>query len=435
LGKKAEMIKALTKIKSHKHYDKSLNILKLISLVGSTEILLKGIGFVSGILIVRLLPIQEYAFYTLANTMLGTLIVLTDGGISNGIMSLSGKVWQDPKKLGVILATGLDLRRKFAVVTLLLAIPIVFYLLMLNKASWLTAVLILLSLIPAFYADLSDSLLEITPKLHQDITSLQKNQLTVGVGRLILTVFTVFIFPWTFAILLASGLPRLYGNLKLKKINAKFVDTNQKPDPVVRKEILRIVARILPNIIFFAFSGQIVIWILSVFGNSNELANIGALGRFSILIGLFTSVLTTLFIPRFSRLDDDKSKLIKVFMIFQLILFLFSGFVMLIVFLFPTQMLWILGGSYSGLSTELFLILLSNCIGLITGLTGNLIGSRGHFLNPILVITTNLGTVITAFFIWDLSTLEGILYYNILYQCVSLIVNYSFSFYKLIIYK
>lgn len=419
------------KIKKHKHYDRGLNLVKLISIVGSTEILLKGIGFISGILIVRLLPIQEYAFYTLANTMLGTLIVLTDGGISNGIMSLSGKVWQDPKKLGVILATGLDLRRKFAVVTLLIAIPIVFYLLMLNKASWLTALLILLSLIPAFYADLSDSLLEITPKLHQDITSLQKNQLTVGLGRLLLTVFAIFIFPWTFVILLASGLPRIYGNFKLKKINAKFVDTTQKPDPVVRKEILRIVARILPNIIFFAFSGQIVIWILSVFGNANELANIGALGRFSILIGLFTSVLATIFIPRFSRLADDKSKLIKVFLIFQLILFLFSGFVMLIVFLFPTQMLWVLGGSYSGLSTELFLILLSNCIGLITSLTGNLIGSRGHFLNPILVIAMNLGTVITAFFIWDLSTLQGILYYSILYQCISLIVNYCFSFYKL----
>ncbi len=253
------MIRALNKIKQHKHYDKGLNILKLVSLVGSIEILLKGIGFVSGILIVRFLPVQEYAFYTLANTMLGTLIVLTDGGISNGIMSLSGKVWQDPRKLGVILATGLDLRRKFALVTMLVAVPIIFYLLMLNKASWLTAALILLSLIPAFYADLSDSLLEITPKLHQDITSLQKNQLTVGLGRLILTVFTIFIFPWTFVILLASGLPRIYGNLKLKKINAKFVDTNQKPDPLIRKEILKVVSRILPNIIFNQVGGRLVI--------------------------------------------------------------------------------------------------------------------------------------------------------------------------------
>ncbi|MEZ7498697.1 polysaccharide biosynthesis protein [Flavobacterium sp. Arc3] len=429
------MKKSFNKIKQHRHYDKSINILKLVSLVGSTEILLKGIGFVTGILIVRMLPVQEYAWYTLANTMVGTLIVLTDGGVSNGVLAMSGKVWQDPQKLGSVLATGLDLRKKFAVVTLIVVVPIIIYLLLINKASWLTAVLIVLSLIPAFYADLSDSLLEITPKLHQDIASLQKNQITVNVGRLVLTVLTVFIFPFTFVILLASGIPRIYGNHKLKKINAKFVDTNQKPDPVVRKEILRVVARILPNIIFFAFSGQIVIWILSVFGNANELASIGALGRFSILIGLFTSLLSTLFVPRFSRLEDNKSKIVKAFIVFQILLFLFTGFVMFIVFLFPTQMLWVLGASYSGLSTELFLILLANCIGLITSMTGQLIGSRGHFLNPILVIVMNLGTVTAAFFIWDLSTLQGILYYSILYQCISLTVNYSFSFYKLILNK
>jgi O-antigen/teichoic acid export membrane protein len=429
------MNKTLDKIKQHRHYDRSVNILKLVSLVGSTEILLKGIGFATGILIVRMLPVQEYAWYTLANTMVGTLIVLTDGGISNGVMALSGKVWQDPQKLGVVLNTGLDLRKKFAVVTLIFVIPILIYLLLNNKASWLTAVLIVLSMIPAFYADLSDGLLEITPKLHQDISNMQKNQLTVGIGRLVLTVLTIFIFPFTFVILMAAGIPRIYGNQKLKKINAQFVDINQKPDPLVRKEILKIVVRLLPNIIFYAFSSQIVIWILSIFGNSNELASIGALGRFSVLLGLFTSVLSTLFIPRFSRLGNHKPKLMKLFLFFQVLLILFSVFIMFIAFLFPTQLLWVLGGSYSNLSKELFLILLSNCIGLIASMTNNLIGSRGHFLNPILVIAMNLGTVTVSFFIWDLSTLHGILYYYILYNCISLTVNYSFSFYKLILNK
>lgn len=429
------MSRSFDKIKQHKHYDKSLNILKLISLVGSTEILLKGIGFITGILIVRLLPVQEYAFYTLANTMAGTLIVLTDGGVSNGVMSMSGKVWKDPDKLGTVLATGLDLRRKFALVIFLVAAPIIIYLLLLNKASWLTAVLILLSLIPAFYADLSDSLLEITPKLHQDITNLQKNQLTVGFGRLLLTFLTIFIFPWTFVILLASGLPRIYGNFKLKEINEKFVNKHQKPDPIVRKEILRVVARVLPNVIFFAFSGQISIWILSILGSTDVLASMGALGRFTILIGLFTSLLSTLFVPRFSRLEDNKSSVLKAFLFFQFLLFLFSGFVMLVVYLFPTQMLWILGTSYKGLSSELFLIMLANCIGLIASMTGNLIGSRGHFLNPILVIVINLGSLTLGFFIWDLSTLTGILHYSIFYTCVSLLMTYSFSFYKLILIK
>lgn len=419
---------SLDRIKRHQHFDRSVNLIKLISIVGSTEAILKVIGFISGILIVRMLPVQEYALYTLANTMLGTLVMFTDSGISNGVMALSGKVWKDPKKLGIVLATGLDLRKKFAFIALIIATPIIIYLLLKNDASWLSAILILLSLIPAFYAALSDSLLEITPKLHQDISTLQKNQLIIGFGRLMLTVLTIFIFPWTAVIILASGIPQIYGNHRLKTINKKFVDSHQKSDPKIRKEILKIVTKILPNVIFYALSGQIVIWILSVFGNSTDLASIGALGRFAALMAFFTTMSGTLFLPRFSRLEENKETLLKYFLFFQLILFLAAGLILLIVFLFPNQMLWLLGTSYSSLSSELFLIMLSNCIGLITAMTGNLIGSRGHFLNPIFVIALNLGAVIMAYFIWDLTTLRGILYYSIFYQIISLIVNYIFSF-------
>lgn len=429
------MKQRISKLKQHPHYAKTLQWGKLISLVGSTEILLKAIAFISGILIVRLLPIQEYAMYTLANTMLGTLVVLTDGGISNGVLALSGKVWQDPQKLGSVLATGMDLRRKFAVVALVIFLPILIYLLLKNNATIFTAILITLSLIPAFYAALTDSLLEITPKLHQDIASLQRNKVVVELGRLVLILGTIFIFPWTFVIILASGVPRVYGNLKLKEINAKFVDSSQKADLTVRKEILLVVSRVLPNILFYALSGQIVIWILSIFGNTRDLASIGALGRFAVLIGFFTALLSTLFIPRFSRLEDNRGSVLKYFVVFQIILFTISTCFMLITYVFPTEFLWVLGSSYSALTSEFLLIMLSNCIGLITSMTGQLIGSRGHFLNPILVIAMNLSCVIGAYFMWDLSTIQGILYYSILYQCISLIVNYSFSFYKLVLIK
>jgi O-antigen/teichoic acid export membrane protein len=333
--------------------------------------------------------------------------------------------------LGLVSATGLSLRKKFALITLLIATPIIIYLLLKNNSSWLMSLLIFLSLIPAFYASLSDSLLEIIPKLHQDISSLQKNQLTVGAGRLILTLLVIFIFPWTFVIVLASGIPRIYGNIQLQKINAKFVDDDQKPDPLVRKEILKIVVRVLPTIVFYAISGQIVIWILSIFGNTNDLASIGALGRFGVLLGSFTTLLNTLFIPRFSRLEENREKILRVFLFFQLTLFCVTGLVLLVVLLFPTQMLWILGTSYSSLSSELFLIMLANCIGAISSMTGNLMGSRGHFLNPIVVIVLNLMTVVLAFFIWDLSTLRGILYYSIFYECTFLMVKYIFSYSKL----
>jgi hypothetical protein len=60
---------------------------KLITIVGSAQILVQAISLISGILVIRLLPTHEYALYTLANTMLGTMSLLADGGISTGVMS------------------------------------------------------------------------------------------------------------------------------------------------------------------------------------------------------------------------------------------------------------------------------------------------------------------------------------------------------------
>ena len=62
-----------------------------------------GIGMLSGIIVIRLLTTEEYAFYTLANTMLGVMTVLTDSGIGAGVTAEGGKVWKSPEKMGVFL--------------------------------------------------------------------------------------------------------------------------------------------------------------------------------------------------------------------------------------------------------------------------------------------------------------------------------------------
>ena len=101
----------------------------------STGIDVKRWNILNGILIIRLLPTHEYALYTLANTILGTMIVLADGGISSSVMAQGGKVWQDRKKLGTVLSTAFMLRRKFGAIALIIAVPFLFYLCSLHNAS------------------------------------------------------------------------------------------------------------------------------------------------------------------------------------------------------------------------------------------------------------------------------------------------------------
>src|SRR2546427_8587715 len=69
------------------------------------------IGFLSGILLIRCLVQREYAYFTIANTMQATISVLADIGISIGLVSIGGRVWQDRYRFGQLINTALQLRR------------------------------------------------------------------------------------------------------------------------------------------------------------------------------------------------------------------------------------------------------------------------------------------------------------------------------------
>ncbi|MFH7000365.1 polysaccharide biosynthesis protein [Flavobacterium sp. FlaQc-57] len=425
----------LIKVKEHPKYDTIINWGKLISITGSAQIIIQALGFASGILIIRLLPVQEYAFYTLANTMLGTMTVLADGGITTGIMAQGGKVWEDKARMGVVLATGLDLRKKFALASLLVSVPILFYLLFHNGASWVTSLLIAAAMIPAFYAALSDSLLEIIPKLNQTILPLQRNQIEVGIGRLLLSGLTMFIFPWAFVAVLAAGIPRIWGNIGLRKIVYTMADKKQQPDVEVKKEILNLVKRILPTSIYYCLSGQITIWLISIFGNATSLAQLGALSRLSVMLSIFSAIITTLVIPRFAKLTSNKYLLLKRFFQIMGLLIILLSIIILIVYLFPTPILWLLGDAYKGLPFELLLSILSSCIGLLGGIVFNLYSSRGWAMSPIALILINLLAIIVSASLLDLTSLRGVLFFNIVLGLVALMQTIVFCTYNILLVK
>ncbi len=422
-----------TVLQKHKNNPAIINLfnwIKLVGYTGSAQILVQFLGLVSGILVIRLLPATEYAFYTLANTMLGTMVVLADGGISSGTMAQGGKVWQDKERLGIVLATGLDLRKKFAIASLIIVAPFLIYLLRHHGASWVMSILLLASLIPAFYTALSGTILQLAPKLHQDIKSLQRNNVYLNIGRLFLTTLSIFIFPWAFFAIISSGIAQIWGNLDLRKISLKYVDTNQKPDPVVRKEILSFVKRILPGAIYYCVSGQITIWLISFFGNTNSVAQVGALGRLGMLLGVIGTLMSTLVTPRFARLPNDKNKLTKIFFQIQLGLTLFGCLAVGITYLFPNQILWIIGPEYANLQTELILCIAGGCLGLLGGASFALSVNRGMIMAPILTIPVIIVTIIVGALIIDVSTLMGVLELNLFIGIVEILMYYIYFIYR-----
>jgi O-antigen/teichoic acid export membrane protein len=386
---------------------------KLIAITGSAQVIVQAIGFLSGVLVIRLLPTHEYALYTLANTMLGTMTILANGGIANGVMSQGGKVWQDKQKLGAVLVTGMQLRNKFAVFSLIVTIPILCYLLRKHDASWLVIGLLVLSLIPVFFTSISGTLLEIAPKLQQDINSLQKVQVITNVIRLALLSLTLFVYPFAAVTIACAGGSQLWSNWRLRKISNRHADQSQPVNPVVHKEILIIVKRTMPSSVYYCISGQITVWLISIFGSTEAVSQVGALGRLAMLLNIVSVVFGTLIAPRFARLHDNRKLLITRFLQIEVAFFVLSIGIVAFVWLFPMQTLWVLGEKYSNLQFEVILMSIGSCMGLMYGSAFSLCLQRGYVMSPTIDIAITLVSQILLICIIGYSSVQDILTYSI----------------------
>ncbi|HEY9197175.1 MAG TPA: polysaccharide biosynthesis protein, partial [Mucilaginibacter sp.] len=225
---------------------------------------------------------------------------------------------------------------------------------------------------------------------------------------------------------LGNGIPRMWANIRLRKISAEYADPEQKSDPAIEKEILAIVKRSLPGAIYFCVSGQITIWLISVFGNTQSIAHVGALSRLNTVLTVFTTLFSTLVVPRFARLPEKKNLLVQRFLQIEAALFVISFIIIAIVMLFPAQVLWILGKGYSNLNTEILLLTISSCLTMLAGVTYSVLVSRGWIIKPVINLSVNILFQVILVVTMDLSKTTNVLMFSI--------VDFLLAFVILIIY-
>jgi len=403
---------------------------RLISITGLVQILVQVLGLLSGIAIIRLLPTTEFALYTLANAVLATIMVLADSGIGAGILASGGRVWQNPKALGSVVKAGIALRKRFALITLMIALPVLWCLLLRHGANWLMALGILFAIIPAFFASLSDTLYELPLKLKQDIGALQKNQLLANLSRFVILTSSLYFLPFTIVALIGTGFSRIWANVALRKRAFRLADLRQAADPLVKTEIAGMLKRTMPSTIYYCLSGQLTIWLISIFGNTTGIAQLGALERVVGVVGVIGIVFTTLVIPRFARLQQDAALLLSWFVKILGLLIGISVCVCLAFYFLADQVLLVLGPRYSNLQLPLLLVSIGSCLKLMAGIANYLSVARGWAIQPSLHIIVSVLVQILLIAYLDLTVLNHILVISMVNGLVALLLYCGYFFYR-----
>ncbi len=387
---------------------------KLSAHVGLVQVGIQIMGFLTSILIIRTLSPAHYALYTLALTFLGMMSVLADGGIGAGVMSQSGKVWQDRGRLGVVLQTGLKLRKQFSLGALILVSPLFACMLRYHGADWTQIIGIELALLPLFYVQLSEGLLTMVPNLHQEVRAVQWINLRKFVLRFFLICVVLVTLPYTATIILATGIATTWSNWRMHRLSASLCELDREEDPAVRREILQIVKRSLPSAMFFCISGSLSIWLISFFGETKAIAEVGALNRIARIVFFITIIIRMVLVPRFSRLPEDRHLLLKRF--FQV-----QGFACLVAlgivagcFAVPDLILWLLGENYRALGFELKVQAVFIGVTFVGQSINSLASARGYILKPLPLITSQIIGQVIGILIFDCTTVAGVIMVSIL---------------------
>src|SRR6202048_2239733 len=387
------------------------------------------IGFFSGILLVRWLPQQEYAYFTIANTMQGTINLLADIGISVGVISIGGRVWQDRHRFGELINTGLGVRRKLGAFAILIITPVLYFMLIKNGAPFLYALTLIAVVLAGLLIQFSLGVLGVVPRMRADVSRIQVIDFTGAIVRLILLVGLAYVFLLNAGVAVAVASATLFLQYAmLRHYAVRVVDLSAAENPEDRRTIMDLVRKLAANTVFYCFQGQITVFLISFFARQvSSVAEVGALGRLAMIFSVLTNLLTNVFVPAFARCQD-KRKLRWLYLGIVGGVIAFSLSITLGAWIFPGEFLLVLGNKYAHLHRELLLMIGGAVFAALTGTFWALNASKAWVAGAWLYIPLTLVTQIALIPYTDFSSVTGVLTFNLLSVIPNLLLNIVMSF-------
>ena len=385
------------------------------------------LGFASGILLVRWLPQREYAYFTIANAMQATLNMLADIGISVGLISIGGRVWQNRHRFGELINTGLAVRRKLAAGSIIIVAPILYAMLARNGASLSYALLLIGVVLVGFSIQLSIDVFNVVPRLHSDIARIQTIDFICAITRLLLVLGLIYVFATAGVAVMVASATFFLQYWLLRSYAAKVVDLNASENAEDRQEILRLIKTLAASTLFYCFQGQITVFLISFFGrHPASIAEVGALGRLAMIFTILLNMLTNIFAPAFARCQD-KRILRGLYLLIAGGVALFSAVVLGAVALFPDQFLFVLGERYAHLHRELLLMVGSAIVSAFGTTLWMLNASKAWVDGAWIYIPLTLATQIALSPFTDFSSVSGVLVFNLISALPSVLLNLVLS--------
>jgi O-antigen/teichoic acid export membrane protein len=373
--------------------------------------LVQGVNAVTGLMLVRYMAKDDYAWFTLAASLLATLNLLGDGGVGTGLTAIGGRIHGQPGAFAQLLRQGLRLSFRLTVVGFVLAAPLFYGLyLRIGAPVGLTVTALLLAGLAA-WPSVSTVMLNVANRLHSRVGVIQIGELTGALVRLGVTS-VLWISGWL--AMLPAFLATVFAGWAqalLVRVRSRHFLAAPSEEVSYRLEMSGFVRSLYGNHIFFCLQAQVATWIIGWLAGSSEVADLGALARLGVLFVAITAPINYLAIPAIARIRDH-GQLRRRMVLGLGTATLVAACVVVLAHLLPSPFLWLLGGNYGHLTVELPLALAAQGLSMVTALAWALVLARGWVKNAWITILTTLAGFAIGAALFPLGTVAGMLKFN-----------------------
>lgn len=379
------------------------------------------LSMLAGFVFMRNMAVEDYALYTLAFSFITFFNFATDLGSTGSLVHF----FRHCKQLGEDFAPyvgGVLALRRLAFVAGGVAVVVAFPWLATNRgfalggASLATAAIVVTV---AFQLTAAIQLLEL--RLHGRYGHSYRAEIGGGGVRLVMALILVavaFLPAWAALLSGALGtgtvawLSRPEGRIRLPAGDLR---------PFQRR-VLRYLLPTLPSALYFSVQGPLVVWLAASFGNTRNIAEVGAVGRLGLLVGLFSSLVGAVFLPHLAGITDDRQYLRRFFQ-FGSLLAAFATCLLLLSWWLPQPFLFLLGANYSGLDNELLLVMAGAGLSLLDGYVVGVNFARAWTRWQTAMLVTQIGAQALLVALLPLSSTRGVLLFNLCTAAVALLLQ------------
>jgi len=367
----------------------------------------------------------------IVNTIGPVMNLLSDNGVTNSLSAIGGKFWRDDTRMGSLVKTAMILRRRLVIFSFLIVTPLLAWMLWRNNATasaiiWLVA----LTLVGVAF-QLNSGVLGVVVSLRQQVGRIQLLAFSGVLPRLALIALFAAMGLLNAPLAAASSTFALAIQFRLLEHWVRpQITWSAPPDNEFRKDILAIVKRQAPLTIYFCLQSQIGIWLISIFGNVQRVAEVGALGRIGMIFSILISTTSALVVPRFARCQDP----VRLRSRYTLILLAFAGVILVgtvVAWWIPGLLLWLLGAKYARLGSLVWLAVLATGMSSLGGVLFSLNVNKGWIPPASIAILAEIIPQSILCFIFDLSSVHDILLIGVLAPLLPSLMNLLVALRKL----